>query len=200
MRFSRTERRDLLIAWIVLSVAFTLFLGRPAIVARPVAAARLFVICLLTAGIGFLVHELAHKGVAVYHGRPAEFRADYRLLAVTLLSGAGGLLFAAPGAVHHWGHADQRELGLVAVAGPVSNLLLLAVFSVFWAVPISAVATFGAFGVWINALLAAFNMLPFGPLDGRTVLRWHPGVYLGVAVPAGIAAVLAFATVGIIPV
>jgi Zn-dependent protease len=36
----------------------------------------------------------------------------------------------------------------------------------------------------INFLLAGFNMIPFGPLDGKTVLDWSKGAYAVVALPS----------------
>lgn len=198
--FSSTEIRDLLVAWLLLSVAFMLFLGRPTILLTPDVAIQLFAICAITAGVGFLVHELAHKGVAIRFGQSAMFRTEYRLLAITLLSGLAGFLFAAPGAVYHRGRPDQRVTGLVSVAGPVSNLLLLIVFFPLSFVPIGLIATIGTFGIWINAFLAAFNMLPFGPLDGRTVWEWHRGVFVLVAFLAAVALGYAFWTIGLLPV
>lgn len=198
--FTRAECRDLVLAWLVLGVAFTAFLGRPGIVTEPSRALALLAVCLATAGVGFVGHELAHKLVAIRLGRPAVFRAEYHLLAVTLLSGLAGLLFAAPGAVHHRGPPDRRAHGLVAVAGPVANLALLVLAAPLALAPVGPVATLGLFGVWINALLAAFNMLPLGPLDGRTVWRWHPVVYLAVALPSFAAAAVTFTTVGLLPV
>lgn len=174
----RTEGRDLLVAWLALGVAFTFFIGTPAIVTEPQAFVTLFLACLVTAGAGFLAHELAHKVVAIRYGREAAFRADYRLLVVAILSGLAGFLFAAPGAVHHRGPPDERIHGLVAVAGPLTNLALVVGFLPAWRWGGGALATVGALGIWINALLAAFNMLPVDPLDGATVRRWHLGVYV----------------------
>ena len=41
-------------------------------------------------------------------------------------------------------------------------------------------------GVLVNLFLAAFNMIPFGPLDGKTVRRWDTGVF---ALVLGVSAV-----------
>jgi Zn-dependent protease len=32
-------------------------------------------------------------------------------------------------------------------------------------------------GLRVNAMIAAFNMLPVSVLDGRKVLAWNPGVF-----------------------
>jgi len=177
VQFDARERFDLAIAWVALSVAFTLFLGRPGpLVRRPTWALELLAICAASVGVGFILHELAHKVVAVRFGQDAAFRADYRMLGIAVFAALGGLLFAAPGAVHHRGRITDRENGLIALAGPATNLGLVVAFAPLLALP-GSLGLVGSFGVLINAFLAAFNTIPFGPLDGRTVYRWHPGVF-----------------------
>jgi len=190
---SAHEKRDLLLAWLALTLGFTLLLTDLGSIARGFNAgafAVTFAAAFGTAGAGFLLHELAHKLVAQRYGYPAEFRADYEMLAVTIASGALGFLFAAPGAVHVRGRVDDRTNGVVALAGPVTNLALFAVFA-----PISVFVTGGfigyaaSLGAFVNALLAAFNLAPFGPLDGRKVLAWDRRVYaVALAVALAVAA------------
>lgn len=177
LTFSRDELTDLGLAWGVLAVAFALFLGQPAqFVAAPGTALSLLLLSAITVGAGFLLHEIAHKVVAVRFGQRASFKANYRMLVVAVLSALAGLIIAAPGAVHHRGRVTRRQRGVIAVAGPVTNLVLVVVFA-----PLVLVGGFigdiGRFGVVINAFLAAFNMLPFGPLDGKTVWSWHRGIF-----------------------
>ena len=54
------------------------------------------------------------------------------------------------------------------------------------------VALAGSRGLMINLFLAAFNMLPFGPLDGKTVLGWSKAVFVAFFVPALLLTVGAF--------
>ncbi len=184
LQFGARELRDLLIAWVVLGLAFAVFFaggGRRFLAADPLG---LFGVSLLSAGVAFLLHELAHKVVAVRFGQLAAFRADYGMLFLALMSAFAGFIFAAPGAVHHRGRLTARQRGLIALAGPVTNLVLAVLFLplALWGGPF--LAQVGSYGVFINLLLAAFNMLPFGPLDGRTVLDWSVVAFAVVFVPS----------------
>ena len=190
MRFARRELLDLVIAWIALGFAFALFLdpqagrivrgalatGRPRALVSPVIVGA-FARSMLTAGIGFLLHELAHKIVAQRFGQVAGFRADYGMLFIAVVSALAGFLFAAPGEVYHQGRITERQNGLIALAGPVMNLLLAIAFAPLALLSGGFLGDIGAFGVGINLLLAGFNMLPFGPLDGRKVLSWSVVVF-----------------------
>jgi len=180
--FSSTEVRDLLIAWLALGVAFAIFFAQPNIAALFVAP-EILVVSLLTAGVAFLLHEVAHKVVAVHYDQIAEFRADYSMLFLAIMSAMIGIIFAAPGAVHHQGYVTKREHGHIAIAGPVINLLLAAVFVPLYVAGIvlgvDMLGTIGRFGIIINLFLAAFNLIPFGPLDGKTVIGWSKLAWLG---------------------
>ena len=191
--FSARELIDLAVAWVVLGVAFAVLLaggrsGVPELLGP--GGVEMLVLSLITAGVGFLLHELGHKVVAIRFGQVAEFRADYGMLFVALMSALVGFLFAAPGAVHHRGRLTERQHGLIALAGPVVNLGLTALFFGLLFVPVSAfVVRVGALGVVINSFLAAFNMIPFASLDGKTVLGWSKLVWLLVfGLGAGVAA------------
>lgn len=180
IRVGTREVLDLVIAWLALGLAFTFFFEGRSVLRDPMAAIRPFALVLITVGAGFLLHELAHKVVAIQFGQVAEFRADYGMLFLAVMGGLVGFIFAAPGAVHHRGRITPREHGLIAVAGPVTNLALAGLFAVIW----PFVPAVGALGVGINLLLAGFNMLPIGPLDGRTVLDWNLTAYVLVAGPS----------------
>lgn len=204
IRFYPDEIRDLLVAWGALGVAFSVFIfvatGRDVFpdIAGAVFSplfARVFAVSALTVGIGFLLHELAHKVVAVRFGQIASFKADYKMLALCIGAAFAGFLFAAPGAVYHRGRITQRQNGLVSVAGPLTNVALVFVF-----VPFVFFEGFfgqvGQLGVIVNAFLAAFNMIPFGPLDGKSVLSWNKAAFAVVFVGSALLAVGAFRLVG----
>ena len=199
--FYPDELRDLAVAWVALGVAFGIFFFRlsvsPAMVAELTSPAflQVLVISMLTGGVGFLLHELAHKVVAVRFGQIAAFRADYGMLALCVGAALAGFLFAAPGAVYHRGRITERQNGLVAVAGPLTNVALVAVFLPFLLFD-GFLGNLGTYGVVINAALAAFNMIPFGPLDGRKVKDWNLAVFGAALVLTVGLAVLAFVFVG----
>jgi Zn-dependent protease len=206
MRFGGRELIDLAIAWVILGVAFmvfftpgvirvfkaALFAGRPGLLIGT-GVGEAFALSMLTAGIGFLLHELAHKAVAQRFGQVAHFRADYGMLLLALAAAFTGFLFAAPGAVYHRGRITERENGLIALAGPVMNLVLALAFAPLALLATGFLGTLGAFGVSINLLLAGFNMIPFGPLDGRKVLSWSVVVFaVAFVVSAGSAVFVLF--------
>ena len=178
--FYRDELIDLAIAWLALGLAFA-FLLEPAPLQQMLDGAgnfwRTFLLSMLTVGVGFLLHELAHKVVAIEFGQVAKFKADYGMLALAIASGLAGFFFAAPGAVYHRGRITLRQNGLVSVAGPVTNLILAAVFFVPFLLFGGFIGEIAQMGVLVNVFLAAFNMIPFGPLDGRTVREWDTGVF-----------------------
>lgn len=206
MRFSTRELFDLAVAWLALGVAFTVFLrreiastllsGDPARALSP-AFGQALLLSMVTVGVGFLLHELAHKAVATRFGQVAGFRADYGMLLLAIAGAFVGFLFAAPGAVYHRGRITERQNGLIALAGPVTNLLLALVFAPLVFLP-GFLGQVGGLGVVINLLLAGFNMLPFGPLDGKSVLRWSTVVFVLAFVPSAALAAVALLGFGLV--
>jgi len=187
LRTSETEIKHLLVAWLAISLAFTILFERTL---RPQAFALTFLASALTVGLGFVLHELAHKIVAQRYGSWSEFRAEPLMLLFAILTAFAGFVFAAPGAVVIFNpYLTREQSGKIAVAGPLTNvalsfafltLSLLASFFApahsFVAEDASFVADFasqiGEIGSKINGWLALFNMIPFGFFDGRKVFVW----------------------------
>lgn len=183
------ERRDLLIAWLALAAAFTLarFHG---LRLDPLLIIVTFLIALGTAGIAFIIHEMAHKFSAMKFGFWAEFQKDSTMLVVAVVTAAlVGIVFAAPGATVIYGGSITREQnGKISLAGPLSNLLLLIPFAILYLIGSSTqnwiLTSIAVSGILINAMIAAFNLLPLGPLDGAKILAWNPAFFIGMVLVA----------------
>ena len=188
---SRTEIVDILKAWLALSLAFTFIYAGASVLGGDIERVfsinflSIFIISMFTAGFGFLLHELSHKLVAQHYGCTAEFRAWDQLLYLAVgLAVFIGFIFAAPGAVMISGMITKKENGLISAAGPAMNYLLALIFLVLLQVlPQWQEVFFTGFN--INIWLGLFNLIPFGPLDGKKVFYWNKIVW-GVMVGLGL--------------
>jgi Zn-dependent protease len=186
----KNEPLELLKAWSGTSLAFAIYLMGGQVLNRafwPVLFAAA-----LTCGVGFVVHELAHRMVARRFGATAHFVANNPWLLISIAVAFLQVFIAAPGAVWHQGYLTPRQSGLIALAGPASNLAL-AVLSLLalWLIP-PGIAVLGLplevvlrIGYSINAWIGLFNMIPAGPFDGAKVLAWDWRVF-GVTVAIGL--------------
>jgi Zn-dependent protease len=187
-RITPRERSDLLIAWLAISIAFSLIFIRGGVTLETFLV--FLVVSLLTVGIGFILHEMAHKFTAMGYGYWAEFRKDNLMLLIAVVMAAlVGVVFAAPGATVIYGASITREQnGKISAAGPAVNLVLCGVFAILALVAgmisLPMLALVGTVGLQVNAMIAAFNMLPVSVLDGRKVLAWNPAVFVVLIVAA----------------
>ena len=181
--FSKTEINHLTLATLAftMALAFMFSGGIRGALSDPFAFLVYGVLALITFTPGFLVHEIAHKIQARKYGCWAEFRASPSGLRFgVLLAAILGIVFMAPGAVMVAGNTTREQFGKVALAGPVSNVVL-------WCIGLASAVAFGGGGgivddviyywMWANGILGALNMLPFGPLDGKKIKTWSDVVF-----------------------
>src|SRR3989344_6422034 len=172
---SEIELRDLAKAWIAISIAFAVVMTQP--LSGQFLSKQLyanFIIASLTVGVGFLLHELAHKFVAQRYGCFAEFRASNFFLLLAIVMSFSGFVFAAPGAVMISGPVGVRRNGKISVAGPAVNLILALLFlAISFFYPNGIFRVISYYGFMINTWLALFNMIPFGNFDGKKILVWN---------------------------
>lgn len=173
---SKTELKQISIAWLAISFAFANILG------IGYNFLFTFIIAAVTVGTGFLFHELGHKLVAQKYGCFAEFRAFYNMLLFAVFLSFFGFVFAAPGAVMIAGHPSRKQNGLISLAGPLVNLVFAYIFFMLLVASIFVMQsqfliTLFSYGFLINTWLAVFNMLPFGNFDGKKIKNWNPKIY-----------------------
>jgi Zn-dependent protease len=207
-RISRKERFDLIVAWLAISIAFSLaFTGGVGVMGgSPFREITLsdylfyLILSMVTVGVGFVLHELAHKFTAMKYGYWAEFRKDNIMLLVAVVMAAlVGVVFAAPGATMIYGTGITREQnGKISAAGPLTNLILCVPFALVLLASggvgpdnyRNLASTIGMIGLQVNAMIAAFNLLPISVLDGRKILAWNPAIF-AVMIVAAFGALLA---------
>jgi len=175
-KFTGREVRDILISVLVLGLMFSY---------RNI---DYFVQLTLIVGIAFVFHELAHKFIAVRFDCKAEYvlwpQGVLFSLLILFISG-GRFFFAALGFVsistfyatrigYRYINLSLREIGLISIAGPTTNVIIALIASA-----ISPFIPFAEFAVWLNLILAIFNLLPVPPLDGSKVFMWSRLAWAG---------------------
>lgn len=178
-KYTKGEKRDLLIAFIVLSICFAI--SSVGIDAHGIIS--IFPIVLIGVGVGFMFREIGQKFVAMKYGCEAEFKLWPIGLLIAFATAFFGMVFAFPGEIRTSGGKITDEInGRIGIAGPMSNMALALVFIAIAALiyPFSLhseivklIYLICTVGFSVNSFLAAFNLLPIYSLDGIKVLKWN---------------------------
>lgn len=131
--------------------------------------------------IGLTIHEFAHAFIAEKLGDPtAKYQGRVTLNPLAHLDPFGSIMLLIAG--FGWGKPVPvnpqyfsrpaiDEL-LVALAGPASNLIMASVLGIIVQFnPIPVINELLVPVVFINVMLAVFNLIPIPPLDGSKMLR-----------------------------
>lgn len=174
--FSKEEIKDLVISIAVLTLIFS-FKPFPNIGVDYQMLPQYAIIVI----IAFLLHELAHKFVAMKFGCMSIYKIWPNGIFFGLALMLVGIKFAAPGAVMiypyffgRWGYKVKtltiNENGITALSGPATNLFFAILFSFFN-------GQFFGLLTAINAWIAFTNLLPIPPLDGSKIMEWRIWVW-----------------------
>jgi Zn-dependent protease len=140
-----------------------------------------FKFSLLVVAPAIVLHELAHKFVAMAYGLTATFKMFGFGLGVGLVLKLinAPFILVAPGYVEIPIIANAFAYRLIAFAGPAMNLLLWIISSILLKKLNNLNRTQMSvlqMTKMINMILFFFNMIPFGPFDGAKVFHGPPAI------------------------
>lgn len=150
----------------------------------------IFVVAILIMSV--VIHEVSHGFAALFLGDPtAKYAGRLTMNPLKHLDPVGSVLvpilgYISGGVIIGWAkpvpfnpyNLRDKKWGeaLVAIAGPLSNILLAIIFSLFirlalsWGLASSAFLSLSGYVVFINIVLCIFNLVPVPPLDGSKIL------------------------------
>jgi len=185
------EAQQILVSWLILSICFS----ADAMISVQGFIER-FTLSLSTVGLGFVLHELAHRYFARRYGCWSGFRiwpAGLGLALVLAILSRGRFIFAAPGAVYIVPRSGfgitSKTNGMIAVSGAATNLVLAAAFLLVSSLGGSAEYV-GHYGAIINLWLAAFNLIPLPQFDGAKVMTWDWKIWAVMTILAWLSLIL----------
>lgn len=150
-----------------------------------------FLIYVIPIIFAITLHEAGHAFVAnIFGDNSAKLMGRLSLNPIKHIDPIGTVLIPASlvilsaGFIFGWAkpvmintralRSPKRDMIWIAFAGPAANILM----AIFWVIlfkishnsNMEILSKMSAVGIWINLLLAIFNLLPIPPLDGSRIL------------------------------
>lgn len=177
LNISGRELRDIIISMLVIAGVFAFSFSRHDFALM----LAILPMTLIAVGFGFVLHELAHRFVAMHFGYFAQYQMWVSGLVLAIVTSFFGFVFAAPGAVYIYGDGiSVKENGIISIAGPLTNIVLAVMFYMgsYIFAPQTYLGLLSSIGFSVNSFLAFFNLIPFGNLDGTKILKWNPILWI----------------------
>jgi hypothetical protein len=136
----------------------------------------------------FLFRQLAQRNTAQRYGYSTRFYLDQNMAIFSLFSCLLPFKLIAPGRVVFFGNPSREKEAIIAMAGPLTNILLggvlLGISSVFQSIiKLSIILRISQFSFY----LALFSLLPFAGFDGAKIRGWREEVFFLLFIPTIIA-------------
>ncbi len=154
---------------------------------QPIYFLSMLLLLIIPMLISLSFHEAAHALAAYSFGDNTPKEQDRLTLNPMAHFDMGGFLmllivgigWAKPVMVNvkNW-----TQFMIVSICGPLANFLLAIIFAVFKAIMVLKIGYEGSFAsplyfmfdmfVYVNIMLAIFNLIPIPPMDGSRVISW----------------------------
>jgi hypothetical protein len=157
---------------------------------------EIFLLYIVTAGVAITIHEVGHRYIArKYHDQVELKLWDIGILSMFLTALITGVVFAKPSRnlIAGAGSLPEAQVGRIMIAGPVISVAAALVFVpfLFLGGAFQAAATMS---IMFNLIVGTYHLMPFTPMDGRSILKWNGILWFVLFVPLVTAYVLLFVT------
>lgn len=171
---------------ILVAIAGAVLIGFASLVAlHEEFAINSMVLYIATGGVAITVHEMGHRFAA--HHQEVQTEVKFWELGAVIMFFTGwfaGSVFAQP---HRTIMEDLEEPNhpaeaKISLAGPMVSICLALVTVPFLFVG-GDVTKIASVLLMMTLLIAVYHLMPFEPMDGKTVYHWNRTILVGILVP-----------------
>lgn len=140
---------------------------------------------IIAAGLTAVVHEIAHKVLALKYKTETEYKfwgvGTLTLIATTLLNQP----FSQPARtiINKADSMNSKDIGIVSLSGPAVSLLLSILFLLVFYYG-QGFSDLGKYGFSISMLACVYSLMPFKPMEGQRVYAWNKWLWALVFIPS----------------